>query len=73
MSGPRRAPTWARPEGVFESLIVCGPSIFSTNWSHQNIFGMFQAGNDAEPAQTGQPHLTEDMDSILDIFRRGDY
>jgi hypothetical protein len=22
---------------------------------------MFQAGNDAEPAQTGQPHLTEDV------------
>src|SRR5580658_8429847 len=41
MSGPRRAPTWARPDGVFESLIDCGPSIFSTNWSHQNMFIFF--------------------------------
>ncbi len=24
MTTPRRAPTWTRPEGVFESLMICG-------------------------------------------------
>src|SRR6476646_7456767 len=37
MTGPRRLPTWTVPDGVFESLTICGPLTRDASSSAQSM------------------------------------
>src|SRR3954447_17516986 len=38
-TGPRRLPTWTVPDGVFESLMTCGPETLRASSSAQSSDG----------------------------------
>src|ERR1700679_4295237 len=57
MSTPRNAPTCTRPDGVFESLMICGPPHFAATSSVQNI-GMGKWDYPRDSSHPGnRPHL----------------
>src|SRR5688572_859637 len=56
MTGPRRLPTWTVPDGVFESLMTCGPLTLAASSSAQSSGGWARGAR--PPTSEGECRLS---------------
>src|SRR6266513_3822275 len=62
MTGPLRLPTWTVPDGVFESLMTCGPLTLAASSSAQS---MALADADDRVREVAGRNLDDDLLALL--------
>src|SRR5882762_5714615 len=63
-TGPRRLPTWTVPEGVFESLMTCGPLTLAASSSAQSTARALADAEDRVGEVAGR-NLDDDLLALL--------